>query len=111
MPPVDLALVWLLLLSPVVNPWYWLWALALSICFGRSWVVAGSVVAAVSYINSTVLFEAGAWATHGNVATPYNVPWPVTAIQMAALVGAIVWQSVASSANKRLAFQQQPPPS
>ena len=88
LPPVDLALVLLLLLSPVVNPWYWLWALALSVFYGRSWVVAGGVVATVSYLNSTVLFEAGGWGAPSNVAAPYSVPWPLTMIQLAVLVGA-----------------------
>lgn len=30
-PPLHAAFVALLLLSPVVNPWYWLWASALAV--------------------------------------------------------------------------------
>jgi alpha-1,6-mannosyltransferase len=87
-PPVDAALVLLLLLSPVVNPWYWLWVLPLSVFVGRRWVVAGGVMAALSYLNSTVLFDAGAaWVT-GGVTAPYQVPWSVTLVQLAVLAGA-----------------------
>ena len=88
LPPLDLALVLLLLLSPVVNPWYWLWALALSVFCGRGWVVVGGVLAAVSYLNSTVLFEAGGWGARSGVAAPYSVPWPLMVIQLAVLVAA-----------------------
>ncbi|WP_428423072.1 hypothetical protein [Methylibium sp.] len=102
LPPVDLALVLLLLFSPVVNPWYWLWALPLSTFFGRGWVVAGSVMAAVSYLNSTVLFEAGVWAAHGTVAAPYSVPWPLAAFQMAVLFGAFAAVRARSKALARV---------
>lgn len=100
MPPADLALVLLLLLSPVVNPWYWLWALALAIFYRRGWAVVASVMAATSYLNSSVLFEAGVWAADGSVAAPYSVHWPFTVIQMVALVGAFAWHSVVSNQNK-----------
>ena len=98
LPPLDLALVLLLLLSPVVNPWYWLWALALSIFCGRSWVVVGGVVAALSYLNSTVLFEAGGWGAPSGVAAPYSVPWPLMVIQLAVLVAAFAFGRSRNSA-------------
>ncbi len=99
LPPADLALVLLLLLSPVVNPWYWLWALALAIFYRRSWAVVAGVMAATSYLNSTVLFEAGVLAD-GSVAAPYSVHWTFTLIQMVALVGAFAWHSMVSNQHK-----------
>ena len=87
LPPLDAVFVLLLLLSPVVNPWYWLWALALSARLGRCWVAAGGVIAVLSYLNSTVLFEAALW--HGSEpAAQYLVPWPLALIQVAVLLGA-----------------------
>ena len=85
--PLDVAIILLLLLSPVVNPWYWLWALALSARLGRCWVAAGGVIAVLSYLNSTVLFEAALW--HGTEpAAQYLVPWPLALIQAGVLLGA-----------------------
>ena len=89
LPPLDAALVLLLLLSPVVNAWYWLWALALSARLGRSWVAAGGVVAALSCINSTVLSEAALWSGP-EPAAPYLVPWPLALVQVLALLGAFL---------------------
>ena len=92
LPPLDAALVLLLLLSPVVNPWYWLWALALSVRLGRSWVAAGGVVAALSYLNSTVLFEAQ-MGGGPEAAAPFVVPWPLALVQVLALLGAFLVDS------------------
>ena len=89
LPPLDAALVLLLLLSPVVNPWYWLWALALSARLGRSWVAAGGVVAVLSYLNSTVVFEAQ-MGGGPEPAAPYLVPWPLALVQVLALLGALL---------------------
>jgi hypothetical protein len=58
-PPVDGALIALLIWSPVINPWYWLWALPVAVLRGNVAVAAVAGVAAVSYINSTVMSEAG----------------------------------------------------
>ena len=87
LPPLDAAFVLLLLLSPVVNPWYWLWALALSARLGRCWVAAGGVIAVLSYLNSTVLFEAALWPG-SEPAAQYLVPWPLALIQVSVLLGA-----------------------
>ncbi len=89
-PPLDAALTLLVLLSPVVNPWYWLWALALSAYRGSCTVAAMGVIAAVSYVNSSVLLEAG-WWRGPPPAAPYLVPWSVAVLQMAVLLGAWVW--------------------
>ena len=89
LPPLDAALVLLLLLSPVVNAWYWLWALALSARLGRTWVAAGGVVAVLSCLNSTVLFEAQ-MGGGPEPAAPYLVPWPLALVQVLALLGAFL---------------------
>lgn len=88
-PPLHLALLCLLLWSPVVNPWYWLWLLPLAVAAGGSGgaaVVAVSVVAALSYLNGSVLAEAG-WQT---AATPFSVAWPMAVLQLAVL--ALAWR-------------------
>ena len=89
LPPLDAALLLLLLLSPVVNPWYWLWALALSARLGRGWVAIGGVIAVLSYLNSTVLFEAALWIGP-EPAAPYRMPWPLALVQVLALLAAFL---------------------
>ena len=89
LPPLDAALVLLLLLSPVVNPWYWLWALALSARLGRCWAAAAGVIAVLSYLNSSVLFEAAVWRGPEPTA-PYLVPWPLALVQLLALLAAFL---------------------
>lgn len=81
-PPVDLAFAALLIVSPVVNPWYWLWGLAPGLLRLQRWGLAFGACAFVSYFNSTVLFEAG-WSATGNAA--FAVPWLVTALEMTLL--------------------------
>lgn len=89
LPPLDAALTLLLLLSPVVNPWYWLWALGLSVGLGRWRVAAGFVIAVLSYLNSTVLLEAVLWSGP-EPAAPYLVPWPLALVQTMVLLGAFL---------------------
>ena len=74
-PPLDAALVLLLLLSPVVNPWYWLWVLALSVHMRRTSVVAIAAVSALSYVNSSVVASLAG-------SQPFFVPWPVACLQL-----------------------------
>jgi alpha-1,6-mannosyltransferase len=73
-PPLDAALVLLLLLSPVVNPWYWLWVLALAVSMRRASLVAISAVSALSYFNSSVV-------TALADLPPFIVPWPLALAQ------------------------------
>lgn len=88
MPPVDSALLVLLLLSPVVNPWYWLWALGLALRSGRFVVPAAGVVSTIAYLNSTVLSLAS--LPHLiDATTPYAVAWPLALVQLAVL--SIAW--------------------
>ena len=84
-PPIDAALVWLLLLSPVVNPWYWLWVLPLAVQRGRAAVAAVSVAAVLSHANSSVLAQAGLGP---GVGLAFTVAWPLTLLQLLAFAGA-----------------------
>jgi hypothetical protein len=76
-PPLDLALAWLLLWSPVVNPWYWLWLLPIAALLGRTWLLVCGTVGTLAYLNGTVL-------AHG---APFAVPWIVTVVQLWVLLG------------------------
>ncbi len=89
LPPLDAALVLLLLLSPVVNAWYWLWALALSARLGRTWMAAGGVLGVLSCVNSTVWTEAALWSGP-EAAGPYWVPWPLALVQVMGLLAAFM---------------------
>jgi hypothetical protein len=88
-PPLHLALLVLLALSPVVNPWYWLWALPLAVLHGGVAVPAMGVVAVLSYLNTTVLAEVGLQPLHA-AGPAFVVSAPIAAVQMLVLVG-MVW--------------------
>ena len=88
-PPLDSVIVVLLLLAPVVNPWYWLWALAPAILLGRTLVASIAAVAALSYINASVLCSAG-WCAAFASTGPYSVVWPITVVQLAVI--GIAWR-------------------
>jgi hypothetical protein len=77
-PPLDWALVALLIWSPVVNPWYWLWALPLAVLRGNLAVAAVAGVACVSYFSTTDSTNA------------FLVPWPLALFQMATIVAGLV---------------------
>ncbi len=96
LPPIDTALLLLLLLAPVVNPWYWLWGMALSIQRGRLGLAAACAVSALAYCNSSVLSEA-ALSVLATTPVPYAVAWPIAAAQVVALlVGG--WASLSAAA-------------
>lgn len=90
-PPLDLALLLLLLLSPVLNPWYWLWLLPLALLRGQGWLAAATLAAPLAHLNSTVLGEAGL-VPLGLSASPYAVIGPATALQVLALGAAWWWR-------------------
>lgn len=77
-PPVDTALLLLLLFSPVVNPWYWLWALPVAVYRRRPMIVTLAIVGAVSYVNGSVLAQIG-WKTG---IPDFSVPWVLTWLQL-----------------------------
>ena len=92
-PPLHAPLVLLLLLSPVVNPWYWLWALALAVYLRCASVLAIGAAAALSYLNSSVLVSLAAEAA------PFTVPWPLALLQ--GLVLLAVWRVERAMARSR----------
>ena len=72
----DVALLVLLSFAPVINPWYWLWALPLAMLNQRVSVPVVGLVTTLAYANDAVLMH-----------TPnFYVPWPITLIQVAVLV-------------------------
>ena len=83
-PPLDHALLLLLLLSPVLNPWYWLWLLPLALHRGQGWLAAATLAAPMAHLNSTVLGEAGVRLLQLPPA-PYAVIWPAVMLQGLAL--------------------------
>ena len=87
MPAVDLMLLVLLLFSPVVNPWYWLWALAPALALQHGLVPVAAAVGVLSYLNGAVLQQAG-WAQGGEA---FVVPVTITLLQLAAMVGMLVF--------------------
>ncbi len=87
-PPLASAFALLLLCSPVVNPWYWLWALPLAVRANQRWVMAAAVIAMLSYLNTTVLSESG-WMAPVSAAESFRVDWPVTLAQL--LLMALAW--------------------
>lgn len=88
-PAVDTAILCLLLFSPVVNPWYWLWAIPAATLRQSVPLLAIAAVAPLSFLNSTVLAESGLLATP---LPPFVVPWEIAAIQIAAVVFAAMWE-------------------
>lgn len=91
LPPLDGALALLILLSPVVNPWYWLWALALSVRRGQGWLAVAAAAAPLAYLNSTVL--AGTALTFFRLPEgPFAVAWSAVAVQLLALGLAWRWR-------------------
>ena len=100
MPRADQALLLLLLLAPVVNPWYWLWALGPAVWVARLPVVAMAAVGALAYLNTTVLKEAGWLANTG----PFSVVWPITLLQLSVLASALYF----SAASTRAATPPKP---
>ncbi len=83
-PPLDAALLWLLLFSPVLNPWYWLWVLPLALLRGQGWLAAAVLAAPLAHLNSAVLAEAGV-TLFTLPAGPYTVIDSAWAVQLGAL--------------------------
>jgi alpha-1,6-mannosyltransferase len=84
-PPVHLALILLLLFSPVVNPWYWLWALAPAMMVGARVVAVVALFAVLSYLNTTVVAEAGWMNSVGGRPYQVSVLWAVIQVMVLAL--------------------------
>ena len=91
LPPLGDAMVLLVLLSPVVNPWYWLWALAVSVRLGQGWLAVAAATAPLAYLNSTVLAETTVTFLRLPEG-PFAVAWPAVAVQLLALGWAWRWR-------------------
>ena len=90
MPPVASALLLLLLMSPVVNPWYALWALGPAIAARKPVVVALGCVGVLAYLNGSVLPQAAGWVFKDS-ASPFAVAWPIALVQLAVLALVALW--------------------
>ena len=106
MPPVDSVFLLLLLLAPVVNPWYALWALGPAIAARSAVVPALGCVSVLAYLNGSVLREAGLQAATESL-VPYSVPWPVALIQVATVVFAAAWVQRTRSCKKTMASHDE----
>ena len=94
-PPVDTALLLLLLFSPVVNPWYWLWALPVAVYRQRPLIVGVAAVGALSYVNSTVISQIA-----GSVSPQsFSVPWAATWLQIGVIFFTVAYLQIKKSAR------------
>lgn len=87
-PPLCLAMALLLLLSPTVNPWYWLWALAPSVLMRQSTFAIAGCIGMLSYWNTGVVAISALWIAP-NVLGQNSVPAISALIQI--LVIGTVW--------------------
>ncbi len=80
LPPVVAVMVTMLLLSPAVNPWYWLWVLPLATLrfSALAWVIASVSLLAYAHVGTQVLA--------GSSIVTYAVPLWATALQLLTLL-------------------------
>jgi hypothetical protein len=107
-PPLHLALIALLICAPVVNPWYWLWVMPLAPLLGHPATFAVACAAFVSYLNSTVMADAGWAGGHFLLLAdpppnnnPFWVPWPLAWLQGAALLGGSLLSGLVCRVRRR----------
>lgn len=83
LPPLVPVLVALLLLSPVVNPWYWLWVLPLALLrFSLvSWTMASMSLLAYAHVGTQVF--------SGSSVTTFAVPLWASALQLLAMAACL----------------------
>jgi alpha-1,6-mannosyltransferase len=87
-PPIVAVFTALLLLSPVVNPWYWLWLFPLALIDHRE---AASRVAMVAASVSLLAYaHVGAQVAAQSSITSFAVPWWATAVQLSIIAIAAV---------------------
>jgi hypothetical protein len=94
LPPVVAVFTALLLLSPVVNPWYWLWILPLA-ALRFSWVAW--VVATVSLLAYAHVAES-VW--HGSSIVSFAVPLWATLTQILMILGGLEFAYLAKIRHK-----------
>jgi hypothetical protein len=83
--PIAATFTALLLLSPVVNPWYWLWALPLAMLRRSCVVWTAATVSLLAYAHVAVQVMAG------SSITTYVVPLWATVLQLLAIGGALAF--------------------
>jgi alpha-1,6-mannosyltransferase len=88
-PPIDLAVMALLFVAPVVNPWYWTWGLAMAALCNRPLVSLLACLGGFSYLNSTVLSEASLIQAP-ELGLSYSVPWLVTLLQIVLMFAVVM---------------------
>ena len=86
LPPVVALSTALLLLSPVVNPWYWLWLLPLALLDVSmvTWVAASVSLLAYAHVATQVMAQ--------SAITTYAVPLWATAVQGLVITAALLYQ-------------------
>ena len=86
LPPVVAILLAMLLLSPVVNPWYWLWLLPLALLDISilAWAAASASMLAYAHVVEQVLAQ--------SAITTYAVPLWATAAQGLVILATIVFR-------------------
>ncbi len=89
LPPIDYLFLALLFFSPVVNPWYWLWALAPSLLLGSRLIIIVSLGAMLSYLNTTVFADIAQFA-HLAADSQFRVAWPARVMQIGIIIFAVV---------------------
>jgi alpha-1,6-mannosyltransferase len=99
-PPLDYVFLLLLFLSPVVNPWYWLWILGPSLLLGRRFVAIIATAAMLSYLNTSVFADIPALTPWLNDST-FRVILPATLLQIAVIIAAITYELTAIKPAKR----------
>lgn len=90
--PFSLLLLALLLFSPVVNAWYWLWLLPFAMMEKRQGLTLVSGSGILAYINTHVFDQAqigGLFFTE--IQGLFQVPWIVSLLQIALIVMAVVY--------------------
>jgi alpha-1,6-mannosyltransferase len=94
------ALLALLLCSPVVNPWYWLWVLPLALAAGQTCALVAGVVAVLSYLNGHVL-PLALPGVSGLPDMPFQVPVALALVQLLAIAAALSWDFKARATSVR----------
>jgi alpha-1,6-mannosyltransferase len=84
-PPVVPVIAVLLLWSPVVNPWYWLWVLPLATLRFSAVVWVAATVSLLAYVH---VWEA---AVTGTSLLTFAVPVWATVVQLLAISAVVVW--------------------
>ena len=89
-PPLCLAMALILLLSPTVNPWYWLWALAPSLLMRQCTFAIAGCIGLLSYWNTSVIAISAFWIAPSSLNTN-SVPVISALIQIGVIAAAWIF--------------------